>query len=90
MAIPVSTIIHPIPTLGTEPLTGTTPERRMESCRVVDPLLAERLYLCLLKLVALALLEVRAVEDRRAQVAEFNYRDAGSIYGIYSEMAPMQ
>ena len=35
MAIPVSTIIHPIPTLGTEPLTGTTPERRMESCRVV-------------------------------------------------------
>ena len=40
MAIPVSTIIHPIPTLGTEPLTGTTPERRMESCRVyldLDP-----------------------------------------------------
>ena len=36
MAIPVSTIIHPIPTLGTEPLTGTTPERRMESCRVVE------------------------------------------------------
>ena len=33
MAIPVSTIIHPIPTLGTEPLTGTTPERRMECCR---------------------------------------------------------
>ena len=33
MAIPLSTIIHSIPTLGTEPLTGTTPERRMESCR---------------------------------------------------------
>ena len=60
------------------------------SLRLVDPLLAELLHLSPLELVALALLEVRAVEDRRAQVAEFNYRDAGSIYGIYSEMAPMQ
>ena len=24
---------QPIPTLGTEPLTGTTPERRLEFCR---------------------------------------------------------
>ena len=43
MAIPVSTIIHPIPTLGTEPLTGTTPARRMECCRVPSPTLEPNL-----------------------------------------------
>ena len=37
MAIPKSTTTHHIPTLGTEPLTGTTPERRLE-CLVEHPL----------------------------------------------------
>ena len=32
MAIPKSKITQPIPTLGMEPLPGTTPERRLESC----------------------------------------------------------
>ena len=34
MAIPKSTITQPIPTVRTDRVVGTTPEQRLESCRV--------------------------------------------------------
>lgn len=53
MAIPKSTITQPIPTLGTEPLPGTTPERRLESCRVVLLLLVLLMLLIMLLILLL-------------------------------------